>query len=160
MNDSILRDDKPGFLPVSTDFKAVNSPFYWTARMNAKYTARLDELLKSSGMNGAKWRVLMILHEYERLSMSEISKHVVAKLSTITKTVYRMQNDGLVQTVPSSTDARVTEVYLTEMGESKLSDVRRIVSRFAEIALDDFSPEEVRTLTLMLERVFRNMNGV
>lgn len=160
MNNSRLQDDKPDYLPASDAFTSVRSPFYWTARMNAKYTSRIDELLKSTGLNGAKWRVLMILHEYETLSMSDIAKHVVGKLSTITKTVYRMQNDGLVQTLPSSSDARVTEVYLTEFGENKLLDARRTVSRFAEIALEDFSSDEVHRFTLMLERVFRNMNGV
>lgn len=158
----VTRDthDLAAYLPLSEQFKSTNSPFYWAARLNAKYSNRLDELLKPLGLNTAKWRVLMILHEHGQLSMSEITKHVVAKLSTITKTVYRMQADDLVKTLPSLDDARVTEVTLTENGLEQLMEARKVTSRFIENALHGLDEDEIVGLTRTLEKVFRNMNGV
>lgn len=153
-------NDLPDYLPRSGHFKLANSPFYWIARINAKYGNRLDDLLKSAELNTAKWRVLMCLTEYGQLSMSEIAKHVVAKLPTITKTIYRMQDAGMVETRPGRFDARVTEVAITPLGEHRLEQGRDITSRNIENALHGFDDEEVRQLTGKLERIFKNMDGI
>ncbi|MCH8531794.1 MAG: MarR family transcriptional regulator [Saccharospirillum sp.] len=145
------------YLPASPDFKPGLSPFYWVARLSAKYSARMDAILKPLGLNSAKWRVLMIVHEYQQISMSDIATHVVAKLSTITKTVYRMQDDGLLQTRPSAQDARVTEVYLTDLGVQKLAEARQAATRLISSALDDLSDQEVAVFTRTLDKVFHNL---
>lgn len=150
----------PDYLPASEQFRLTQSPFYWIARINAKYASRLDELLKPAGLNTATWRVLMCLKEYGQLSMSEIARHVVAKLPTITKTIYRMQDNGLVETIPATHDARVTEVRITPLGEERLEQGRSITSRNIENALHGYDDEEVRALTRNLERIFRNMNDI
>lgn len=150
----------PDYFPASTEFKSTRSPFYWVARLNAKYSGRMDELLKPHGLNTAKWRVLMILHEHGELSMSEVTKHVVAKLSTMTKTVYRMQGDNLVITTPSSEDARVTQVKLTAHGREALVVAKKATSRFIENGFYGLSDDEIHNLTENLERVFRNLDGV
>lgn len=92
--------------------------------------------------------------------MSEVTKHVVAKLSTITKTVYRMQDDDLVVTTPSNEDARVTQVKLTAHGWEALGVAKQATSRFIENGFYGLSDDEIHNLTENLERVFRNLNGV
>lgn len=61
-------------------------------------------------MDIPRWRILFILKENGESSISEISIHAIAKLSTITKIVYRMKADGLVETNTSASDGRVTQV--------------------------------------------------
>ena len=67
------------FFPLSDEYRAQDFPLYWVARLNAKYSAEVDALLKPQGLSSSKWRVLVILHEQGRLSMSDIATHVVAK---------------------------------------------------------------------------------
>jgi len=76
----------------------------------------MEKLLKRIDLDIPRWRVLNILFENDDSSISEISEHAVAKLSTITKIVYRMKDDGLVETSQSTQDGRVTQVSLTAAG--------------------------------------------
>jgi hypothetical protein len=59
------------FFPLADAFRSRDFPFYWVARLNAKYSADVDTLLKPHGLSSSKWRILMILHEHGRLSMSD-----------------------------------------------------------------------------------------
>lgn len=148
------------FFPLADEFRSRDFPFYWVARLNAKYSADVDTLLKPLGLSSSKWRILMILHEHGRLSMSDISVHAVAKLSTITKIVYRMQESGLLKTEASPQDGRVTEVELTEAGEAKLDIARQVTSRLVEKAFADFSKQDIIHINQCLSRMFHNLNAL
>jgi MarR family transcriptional regulator, organic hydroperoxide resistance regulator len=149
----------PSFYPLSEEFRSRDFPFYWVARLNAKYSADMDALLKPKGLSSSKWRILMILHEHGRLSMSDIAIHAVAKLSTITKIVYKMQEAELVVTAPSDEDRRVTEVTLTEQGEFQLGIAREETHRLVERAFKGLEAEEVVSLNRCLSKIFNNING-
>lgn len=157
-------DDKdtlsPSFFPLSEEFRSRDFPFYWVARLNAKYSADLDSLLKPLGLSTSKWRILMILREHGRLSMSDIAVHTVAKLSTITKIVYKMQEAELVVTAPSDEDRRVTEVTLTEQGEAQLAIAREQTHRLVEKAFKGLEAEEVVTLNRCLGKIFNNLKAI
>ncbi|MFG6667844.1 MarR family winged helix-turn-helix transcriptional regulator [Halomonas sp. HNIBRBA4712] len=156
--------DKEGlsssFFPLANDFRSRDFPFYWVARLNAKHGADVDSLLKPHGLSSSKWRILMILHEHGRLSMSEISVHAVAKLSTITKTVYRMQEAGLLITEASQQDGRVTEVDITPLGEEKLDIARQVTSRLVKKAFGDFSAQEIIYINQCLSKMFHNLSSI
>lgn len=150
----------PSFFPLSQEFRSQDYPFYWVARLSAKYNADVDTLLKPKGLSSSKWRVLMILHEHGQLSMSDIAVHTVAKLSTITKIVYRMQEADLVVAVPSDEDRRVTEVELTEQGEEQLSVARELTHRLVEKAFHGLDAEEVVALNRCLGKIFNNLKSI
>ncbi|MGM0858331.1 MAG: MarR family winged helix-turn-helix transcriptional regulator [Pseudomonadota bacterium] len=147
------------FFPLSEEFRSRDFPFYWIARLNAKYSADMDALLKPKGLSSSKWRILMILHEHGRLSMSDIAIHAVAKLSTITKIVYKMQEAELVLTSLSSEDRRVTEVTITARGEAQLKVARDISHRMVEKAFQGIEAEEVIVLNRHLSKIFNNLNS-
>lgn len=148
------------FFPLSQEFRSKDYPFYWVARLNARYNADMDALLKPKGLSSSKWRVLMILHEHGQLSMSDIAIHTVAKLSTITKIVYKMQEADLVVTTPSPEDRRVTEVALTEQGEAQLEVAREITHRLVERAFHGLDAEEVVALNRCLGKIFNNLKSI
>ena len=88
--------------PASEDFHKEEFPFYWLARVHGRYTLSMEKLLKKIDLDIPRWRVLNILFENNEASISDISEHAIAKLSTVTKIVYRMKDDGLVDTRPSA----------------------------------------------------------
>ncbi|CAM4059848.1 MarR family transcriptional regulator [Vreelandella rituensis] len=147
----------PSFFPLSEEFRSKDFPFYWVARLSAKYSADMDSLLKPKGLSSSKWRVLMILYEHGRLSMSDIAIHAVAKLSTITKIVYKMQEAELVVTAHSNDDRRVTEVELTEQGEAQLVVARELTHRLVEKAFDGLTTEEIVALNRCLSKMLTNL---
>jgi MarR family transcriptional regulator, organic hydroperoxide resistance regulator len=146
-----------GIDPDQDGFAMANWPFYWITRVARTYTHDLEEALKPVGMDVASWRVLMILSELDPASVSQLAEHAVIKLSTMTKTVIRMQNDGLVKTSPRATDARVTEVRLTAKGRKSVQVVRKQASKVFRHAFETFDTEEIEKLNMTLRRVFTNL---
>jgi MarR family transcriptional regulator, organic hydroperoxide resistance regulator len=143
--------------PDGPGFAMANWPFYWITRVSRAYTHDLEVALKQVDMDVASWRVLMILNELNPASVSQLAEHGVIKLSTMTKTVIRMQNDGLVLTAPRSTDARVTEVTLTQKGIETIEMVRKQASKVFLKAFEDFDSAKIEQLNATLQRVFSNL---
>ena len=143
--------------PLDQNFGMTSWPFYWITRAGRCYSHALDLSLKRMGMDTARWRVLMILTEISPASISELSDHGVSKLSTMTKTVQRMEVQGLVETRSRESDARVTEVMLTDAGNQTVSEVRVHASRLYHKAFDGISMADLRQLNEIMSRIYGNL---
>jgi MarR family transcriptional regulator, organic hydroperoxide resistance regulator len=146
--------------PESKAFRMEAWPFYWLARVSRGYAFDMDVVLKRVGMDVARWRVLMILAEKHPASVSELAYHAVLKLSTMTKTVQRLEGDGLVVTASKATDARVTEVSLTRTGEEAVARVRNQAGRVFRQAFDGFDAKEIADLNSVLRRILDNLETI
>ncbi|MGO3743573.1 MarR family winged helix-turn-helix transcriptional regulator [Kerstersia sp.] len=146
------------FNPVSEAFVKEDFPFYWVARLNNLYVQRMEKALRRVGADVPTWRVLFILKENGTSSMSEIALHAVAKLSTITKIVYRMKADGLVDTQTSAQDGRVTVVALTERGSQMIAEMREATAQVFAQGFSGLSSVKIARLNQMLEQMFNNLN--
>lgn len=150
--DAKLRGD-----PAHPKFLIENSPFYLIARTNGRYTIDMERTLKTIGMDIPRWRTLMLVHERSPSSVSEIADRAVMRLSTVTRLVQRLEKQGFVRLKPRASDARRTDVTLTEKGEAACERVRRHASRVYAVAFQDFSSKEIETLNSLLRRLFQNL---
>ena len=146
--------------PADPAFRMDAWPFYWLAKVSRRYSHDMDVVLKRVGMDVARWRVLMILTEIHPASVSDLADHAVLKLPTMTKTVQRMEIDRLVRTDVRPTDARVTEVFLTDAGREAIASVRRLAGRVFDQAFDGFAPSELEALNVTLRRIFANLANI
>ncbi|WP_028696410.1 MarR family winged helix-turn-helix transcriptional regulator [Pseudomonas cremoricolorata] len=143
--------------PASEDFRKEDFPFYWLARAHGRYTQNMERLLKKVDLDVPRWRVLWILNENGESSISEISTHAIAKLSTITKIVYRMKDDGLVDTAQSAEDGRVTQVRITDTGLQAIARMQDVTHELFQRSFKGLTEAQVQRLNRMLETVFHNL---
>lgn len=143
--------------PADPRFRMTHSPFYWIAKVGGRYALDMDVVLKRIGMDIARWRILMTLTELQPASVSQLADHAVARLSTIAKTVQRLEQAGYVRTATRSTDGRVTEVFLTAAGDDVVARIRGQASRVFLQAFDGVEPAKVGELITVLETVFRRL---
>lgn len=143
--------------PASGSFAMEDWPFYWLARVNRLYSNDLDMLLKKIDLDVARWRVLMMLYQEEVCSVSRLAEHAALRLSTMTKTVQRLQRDGMVNTRSGKEDARVTEVLLTDKGKAALPRVRQIAAKVYQGAFEEFDESQIDQLNTMIKRICRNL---
>lgn len=127
-----------------------NWPFYWINQINSAYATALERRIKSLGIDIPRWRAMISLYENQFLSVSEIAEFSAQKLNTTTKVVQRMQIDGLVYTRVRPTDGRVTEVCLTEKGDSLRNAALQEARKVFELAFADVPVETIQTLNAML----------
>lgn len=144
--------------PASPDFVKEEFPFYWLARVHGVYQMEMERALKTVGLDIPTWRTLYILNENGSSSMSEISLHAIAKLSTVTKIVYRMKGEGLVETHTSPLDARVTIVTLTESGRDAIARSKLAIQHIFGRAFEGLTPSQIRKLNEALHLILDNLS--
>lgn len=146
------------FNPASPEFSKEEFPFYWLARVHGVYTLEMEKALKPLGLDIPTWRTLMIVKEREFTSMSEIALHAIAKLSTVTKTVYRMKAEGLVETATSDQDARVTLVSITDRGREALDRGQLATRHIFQRSFHGLTPLQIRKLNESLHQILDNLS--
>lgn len=137
-----------------------NWPFYWIARVNARYVEALDRRLKPLGLDVPRWRVLMSLFDEDYLSVSEIAEFAVMKLNTATKVVQRMVAEGLVTTRVRPSDGRVTEVTLTPRGDELRRRAVVEAERILTATFVNITPGELAQLNGLLEKVLGQLGEI
>jgi len=90
--------------------------------------------------------------------VSEIADEAVVNISTMAKIINRMIADNLVTTQTSSTDARSTEVFITEAGLHLLERVREKVNYLFKEALRGISKPELQLLNTLSVKMYENLS--
>jgi DNA-binding MarR family transcriptional regulator len=143
--------------PANDDFELRHSPFFLLSRLSNRYVQNLDAVLKAIDMDVPGWRTLMIVAEHEPRSVSEIADLSAIRLSTMTRVVQRLIQQGLVRVQPRAEDARKTDVYLTPAGRAACKRVRVIASGVYERATSDFTDADITRFCDLLLRAYRNL---
>jgi DNA-binding MarR family transcriptional regulator len=154
---SIPKKNRGRYDPASEDFRKEEFPFYWLAMVHGRYSLAMEKALKKIGMDIPSFRVLFILKEQNESSISEISLQAIAKLSTITKIVYRMKDDGLVHTAPCTQDGRVTQVSLTAKGRDSIERIQEATRSLFSQSFKGLSEAQIQKLNKTLETLFNNL---
>lgn len=153
-DDRILGD------PGTPAFRVDRYPFFLLNRLVARYNAIIDARLRAIGLDIPYWRVLMILGEHCPRGVRDIADAAVIPLSTMTRIVQRMAAAGLVLVGTSQSDARVTEVALTEQGEAKLAEARAATAPIYAEVIRDVGKRDFRKLLALLNQLHHNLEAV
>ena len=68
---------KPRIRAEDSRYLSNRSPFFQNVRMLARYSARMNAILKPAGLDVPKWRVLMLLAEERPITISQIADEAV-----------------------------------------------------------------------------------
>lgn len=145
------------FLSATADFDLENSPYYWVTQVHAQYVQNVDHVLKKYGLDNSRRRILLALRSKAHASVSDLSDMVVSKMSTTTKIVYRLKDEGLVETYSCDDDARITRVVLTEKGNEMTNKINDLTSVVLEQSFDGLTPLQIEKMMESLRHIFNNL---
>jgi DNA-binding MarR family transcriptional regulator len=143
--------------PASEDFHKEDFPFYWLSQVHGRYSIAIEKALKKIDLDIPTWRILFTLKEEGTCSISQIAIHAIAKLPTVTKTIQRMKEDGLVDTRIRSDDGRVTEVIITEKGIKAVEDIKFATKDLFQQSFKGMTEAQIKRLNKLLEQLFYNL---
>lgn len=146
------------FLPSSEDFNLDDFPFYWITQVHAQYVLNVDHVLKKFGVDNSRRRLLVALETKPDASVSELSEMIVSKMSTTTKIVYRLKDEGYVETYSCPNDARITRVKLTEAGCQMTTKINDLMGVVLEQSFEGLTPLQIEKLMESLKHIFRNLS--
>lgn len=78
----------------------------------------LRDMLATSGVNEQKWRVLRVLQEKGPLELSQVAGEAVLLLSSLTRMVGPMVEEGLITRMTPPEDRRKAIVAITPVGHA------------------------------------------
>lgn len=111
--------------------------------------ARISATIRSAGIATDAFEVLLRLSRspHGRLRMSELSRQLTITTGGASRMIERLERDGLVRRVPSTSDRRVVYAEVTSTGRTELS---RVIGPHLEDLRDIFTvrlrPEHVADL--------------
>lgn len=154
---SIPKKNRGRYNPASEEFSKEEFPFYWLAQVHGRYSQAMERILKKIDLDVPQYRILFILKENGESSISEITTQAIAKLSTTTKIVYRMKEDGLLETSQCSTDGRVTRVGLTPSGLEAIDAIQKATDKLFHQSYEGLTEPQIHKLNKVLQIIFHNL---
>ena len=143
-------------LPDNAEFRYEEFPFYWLARVHDIYRLEMEKVLKKLGTDIPTRRVLLMLQLHGTVSVSELATHAIIKLSTLTRIVQRMREEGLVETRTNAEDARITDVSITPKGEELAARIQQATTKIFVRGYQGLTDAQLAKLTELLKVMFHN----
>ena len=146
------------FLPTTDSFNLDNFPYYWVTQVHSQSVLNVDHALKKYGVDNSRRRILLALKSKPHASVSDLSEMVVSKMSTTTKIVYRLKDEGLVDTYSCEDDARITRVVLTEKGNLMTQKINDLTNVVLEQSFEGLTPLQIEKTMESLRHIFKNLS--
>ena len=102
-------------------------------------------------------RILKELREHGIMNQKELADACLMDVTTMSRTLDRMEKDGLLKRENNPASRRSWNVSLTDYGAQKADEVIRIFNRIDNVIYNGFSEEEVKTLTILTDKVQDNL---
>lgn len=111
----------------------------------------IREMLAESGVNEQKWRVLRMLDEQGPLELSVLAREACLLLSSLTRMVRPMEEEGLISRHTPERDRRKVVVAITDKGRALIREhMAHSNAIFARIEAE-FGRDRLETLLDLLD---------
>ncbi|MFF8974168.1 MarR family winged helix-turn-helix transcriptional regulator [Streptomyces sp. NPDC014995] len=130
--------------------RALNRITYLSTRAR-----RHDRLMALAGvpLDRAAVALLRQVADSEPLRPGELAQRLGVEASHVTRTVQQLQKSGHVTRVPDPDDGRAQRIRLTDAGRAAVDRIRDAGARGMQMALSEWSPEELRQLATLFHRM-------
>lgn len=108
------------------------------SRMNE----RLAEELRTIDLPLAHWRIIAILNWRGACALKEIRQWTVIDMSTASRAVKKLEEQGIVTRDWNATDSRARQISLTPAGQARFAEGWTIVSGFHNHVFGDLAESE------------------
>ena len=130
---------------------------YLLNRIVHRYNQTLQSELKQKGMTTIIMRTVVSLKVNGALTVSELCVHAIAEQPTMSRTLDKMEAEGLIAREVSEADQRVRVIRLTAAGEALYDNIWPVMIGANEDMLKGISPADradlMRILTQILESI-------
>ena len=131
---------------------------YLINRVGAALVARFTEDgLEQHGLSIATWRVLVTLSQMGPLRQIDLAAHTSIDVSTLSRRVTRLVQQGFVTRARSSNSNREVIVQVTAKAEKLIAELIPIAHRLERTAMAGLSATELRQVKDCLRKIYGNL---
>jgi DNA-binding MarR family transcriptional regulator len=128
-------------------------PLYYMSHVVAESQRNIQEAIRHLKITPSHWRVIFLLHDYGKLTISEISEQSLIEPSTLSRLLKSLEKRELIDRVRDDQDQRYTKIHLTDKGQKIYQDIIPVVSRQLEFTLQDLSEADKKSLLRILKTI-------
>jgi DNA-binding MarR family transcriptional regulator len=126
--------------------------------------ARLSRTVLAAKLNGSGFyagqdQIMLTLNHQDGQSPSELAARLGVRPPTITKTINRLQAQGVLEKRASQDDARQTHIFLTESGRETIRAIEKSVKKTEKQALRGLDKKDQKSLAKYLAKIEANLAG-
>ncbi len=127
-------------------------------QVHAQYVQNIDNALKKYGLDNSRRRIMLALSSKLTLAYQNYLIVIISKMSTTTKIVYRLKDEGLVETYSCQSDGRITRVYLTERGTEMINKINDLTSVVLEQSFEGITLSQLEKMMESLKLLLKNLS--
>ncbi|MFE2595514.1 MarR family winged helix-turn-helix transcriptional regulator [Streptomyces sp. NPDC057617] len=144
----------PAAAPVSPDTAGIERALTRIAYLTGRVRQH-DRLMAMAGvpLDRAAVALLRQIAESDPLRPGELAARLGVEASHITRQVQHLEKAGYVIRVPDPDDRRAQRIQLTPSGRATVDRIREASCRAMQVALAAWSPEELRQLATLFNRM-------
>ncbi|WP_328773192.1 MarR family winged helix-turn-helix transcriptional regulator [Streptomyces sp. NBC_00286] len=118
-------------------------------------TRQHDRLMALAGvpLDRAAVALLRQIGDSEPMRPGELANRLAVEASHVTRQVQQLEKGGYVTRVPDPDDRRAQRIQITEAGRQAVDRIREMSARGMQLALSDWSPEELQKLATLFHRM-------
>lgn len=129
---------------------------YWM-QINHLFFKQAFALFSQLDIHPGQIPLIFLLDEEKELSQREITEKLHIKASTVTVSLKRLEQAGLVERMADKKDRRITRIRLTARGEEVCRAGRKKNAELEAAYTKGFSESEVCLLKRFLLQIIQNM---
>ena len=121
-----------------------------------------ERLLKKCGVdafNGAQGRILYVLWEHGRLTISDIARLTSMANTTLTSMLDRMEAEELIQRIPDKANRRQIFISVTDKAKLYRKEYDKISDDMCDIFYKGFTDAEIIIFEEQLKKILKNLEG-
>lgn len=122
-------------------------------RVSRWWRTRLNERVKHTGLNQARWTVLLQLSSFGPASQRELAERVGVEGPSLVRVLDRLEDQGLVARRPVGDDRRIKRVHLTAAADSVLRQLTEVAADLRLELLSDIPAENIETALQVLKTI-------
>ena len=118
--------------------------FHQQLQFSRAFKKALNKQLSEAGLFHSQWLVLYCIKKQQPVTLVEISNYLDVEKPTISRTIKRLEEQKLVESVPGA-DKRERRICLTETGENSYKKGQKIVFQFEKELAAEISDADMET---------------
>ena len=135
----------------------VNPFFHEQLQFTRSFKKKLNEKLAEAGLFHSQWLVLYTINKQQSVTHVEISDYLDVEKPTVSRTVKRLEEQDLVETIPSE-DKREKRLQLTEKGLERYKEGHEIVTHFEKELSMDISEADAENTLSTIKKLNEKLN--
>lgn len=132
---------------------------YLMNRIIGRYNRTLRAELAQLGLTTPKMRALAVLSVRDGIMINELCVYAVAEQSTMSRTLDRMEETGLIERRPDARDSRARLIHLTDDGRALFDTLWPSLSAADARLFEGVGPEDQDRFLAILDRMLRNIRA-